>query len=212
MEPFANGRRDARSYLRPERPWAASEVGVILLNESFKLVAYNREAATILAYPDAPSTMQRCQLELPRQLINDLPKPASASRGPSATYFRAGKRQYVCRSYFLEAGPEEGRIPMIALLLQRNSSLDFIIHRIAGKFGLTERESEALVGISMGLTSKEMAERMNISPNTVKTYLRLIMMKMGVSNRGKIFAKMLEDDSLWDTDRQEEELMAAAEH
>jgi len=43
-----------------------------------------------------------------------------------------------------------------------------------------------------GLTSKEIAVRMNVTPNTVKTFVRLIMSKMAVSTRsgivGKIFA------------------------
>jgi hypothetical protein len=34
--------------------------------------------------------------------------------------------------------------------------------------------------------------RMNISPNTVKVFLRLIMIKMGVTSRGAIIAQILQ--------------------
>jgi DNA-binding CsgD family transcriptional regulator len=42
-----------------------------------------------------------------------------------------------------------------------------------------------------GLSGKEMAIRMNISPNTVKAFVRLIMIKMGVSSRSAIVARAL---------------------
>jgi DNA-binding CsgD family transcriptional regulator len=44
----------------------------------------------------------------------------------------------------------------------------------------------------MGLATKELATRLNISPNTVKAFLRLVMIKMGVATRGEMFAKLLE--------------------
>jgi len=37
-----------------------------------------------------------------------------------------------------------------------------------------------------GFTSKEIAQRMNISPNTVKAFIRLVMVKMGASTRSGI--------------------------
>jgi DNA-binding CsgD family transcriptional regulator len=41
-----------------------------------------------------------------------------------------------------------------------------------------------------GFTSKEIAERMKISPNTVKAFIRLVMVKMGVSTRSGIIGKL----------------------
>ena len=41
-----------------------------------------------------------------------------------------------------------------------------------------------------GLTSKEIAVRMGISPNTVKAFLRLVMVKMGVSTRSGIVGRI----------------------
>ena len=39
--------------------------------------------------------------------------------------------------------------------------------------------------------SKEIADRMTVSPNTVKAFLRLVMIKMGVSSRSAIMAKII---------------------
>ncbi len=49
--------------------------------------------------------------------------------------------------------------------------------------GLTEREQQVLVQASSGATDKEIAVALNISLNTVKTYIRNILSKLHVSTR-----------------------------
>jgi DNA-binding CsgD family transcriptional regulator len=46
-----------------------------------------------------------------------------------------------------------------------------------------------------GLTSKEIAQEMNISPNTVKSFLKLVMAKVGVSNRTGLVARVFDKAS-----------------
>jgi DNA-binding CsgD family transcriptional regulator len=45
----------------------------------------------------------------------------------------------------------------------------------------------------MGLTSKGLARKMSISPNTVNAFLRLIMVKMGVTSRAGVMGKLLDE-------------------
>jgi len=63
--------------------------------------------------------------------------------------------------------------------------------QVSQEFHLTRREREALEHLLEGLSSKEIANRMNVSPNTVKVFLRLIMVKMGVSSRSGIVVKIV---------------------
>jgi DNA-binding CsgD family transcriptional regulator len=58
------------------------------------------------------------------------------------------------------------------------------------QFKLTPREREALLLVAEGLTSKEIACRMNISTHTVRAFLHLIMIKLGVSTRSGIVGKV----------------------
>ena len=81
---------------------------------------------------------------------------------------------------------------MLAVHLERGLSVQDAVTQAGSEYGLTDRENEVLQEIASGLTSKEIAERMNISPNTVKAFLRMIMMKMGVSTRSGVIAKLLE--------------------
>jgi NarL family two-component system response regulator LiaR len=51
--------------------------------------------------------------------------------------------------------------------------------------GLTPREAEVLALITHGLTNQEIAERVFISPNTVKTYVRSAYRKIGAERRSQ---------------------------
>jgi DNA-binding CsgD family transcriptional regulator len=62
---------------------------------------------------------------------------------------------------------------------------------MAQLFNFSRREQQAVELLLQGLSNKEIANRMNISPNTVNTFFRLIMIKMGVSSRSAILAKMI---------------------
>ena len=50
--------------------------------------------------------------------------------------------------------------------------------------------------LAEGFCSKEIAARMNISPNTVKAFVHLVMVKMSVSTRSGIIGKMVGVDNM----------------
>lgn len=53
---------------------------------------------------------------------------------------------------------------------------------------LTTREREILALLADGLANKQIAARLGISPNTVKTHLELLFEKLGVSSRAEAVA------------------------
>ncbi len=61
---------------------------------------------------------------------------------------------------------------------------------------LSQRESEALTLAAQGLPNKEIAEAMDISPNTVKQHMSSAFDKMGVSNRTEAVVKALTSGSI----------------
>lgn len=54
--------------------------------------------------------------------------------------------------------------------------------------GLSQRESEVLVLIGRGLSNQEIAERLYVSVNSVKTYIRQVYAKTGVTRRTQAVA------------------------
>ena len=62
---------------------------------------------------------------------------------------------------------------------------------ICHNYHLSQREGEAVRFLIEGLTNKEIAARMGISPDTVKVFLQLAMKKMEVSSRSEIMSKFI---------------------
>src|SRR5450755_1759206 len=170
-----------------------AEVGLVLMDLSLNLIAGDRGAASILNYPAKPSASRDSSC-IPLELMDLLRSRKPLDSAPLKRHIRIGLCEYVCRAYVLEGS--DGvfvQTPMVALHLERDLSASDAAHEVGTRYHLTEREMEALKGILIGLGSKEVAERMNISPNTVKAFLRLIMIKMGVTTRAGIVAKVLQN-------------------
>jgi DNA-binding NarL/FixJ family response regulator len=51
---------------------------------------------------------------------------------------------------------------------------------------LTPREQETVALLATGLTNKEISARMGVSVNTVKAFLRSVMLKLGVTTRAGV--------------------------
>lgn len=56
------------------------------------------------------------------------------------------------------------------------------------EYGLTMREAEMIALVTLGLTNSEIARRLYISGNTVKTYIRAAYRKIGVTHRSQAVA------------------------
>ena len=62
---------------------------------------------------------------------------------------------------------------------------------VSRRFHLSPRERETVSLLSEGLTTKEIAHRMSVSPNTIKQFVKLTMSKMGVTTRSGIIGKLI---------------------
>ena len=180
---------------RPKHSWISSVAGFLLVDSSFAPIACNQEGAAILTYPHKPNLERIEMLQVPQEILEEIRRHKLTDSLAVLIPFQAGRREYICHAFPINFGNVSAAPPVFALLLQRNSSADETVYRMAAQFNLTEREREALQGISIGLSSKELAMRMQISPNTVKAYLHLVMVKMGVTSRAGIVAKILEQNS-----------------
>jgi DNA-binding CsgD family transcriptional regulator len=60
---------------------------------------------------------------------------------------------------------------------------------------LTPRERETVNLLAGGLTNKEISARMGVSVNTVKAFIRSVMLKLGVTTRPGIVGRLLPGSS-----------------
>jgi DNA-binding CsgD family transcriptional regulator len=167
-----------------------SQPGFLLLDKSLGTVASNLEAVRILTYPNLPERIKRIDVFLADKIRSGLVSHQSSSGLEFVKEFKSGKRRYFCRSFQVDSNGKA--LPLLAaLLFERCSSGTMALSQIGHDFDLTQREKETVELLIQGLTSKEIAVRMKISPNTVKAFLRIVMVKMGVSTRSGILGKVI---------------------
>jgi DNA-binding CsgD family transcriptional regulator len=168
----------------------SSGLGFLLLNGSFEPIYANDEAVQILAYPKRPRQVGALNGFLAEKIQSALFDSHSSPQSPPATEFLSGKRHYRCRAFSLDSHSTDPA-HATAVLLERRPREAIDVAQIAAEFHLTGREQETVGLLVEGLTSKEIAGRMKISPHTVKAFIRLVMIKMGVSTRSGVIAKII---------------------
>jgi len=151
---------------------------------------FNREAVQILGYPDNVESLTNSEFLLRETMRARLLTTSPAGESVFVKEVQSGRRRYCCRAFPIDSHGEELCQPT-AVLLERARLGPVPLSQVCQQFNLTQREQEVLVHLLQGIRNKEIADRMNISSNTVRAFLRLIMIKTGVSSRSAIVGKIL---------------------
>ena len=184
--------RDANDLLTTQKaPSSTPTAGFLLLDSSLNPIFFNAEATQILSYPDNVANLRRPEVFLAEKIHSTLLSRPAMGDAPFVTEFRSGRRRFFCRAFRVDLHAKDPGRPSIAILLERGPSGLIPLRQVIQQFNLTQREREVLEYLLQGLSSKAIANRMELSPNTVKTFLRLIMIKMGVASRSAIVSKII---------------------
>lgn len=178
------------------RTQSNSSIGVLLLDGHLRLLHNDPEAAIILEYPRKPQPSVALDKVLPA-IRSQLAETAGAA--PAVAHeFRSGRRRYQCRAYVLDSNGHgaNGNHARIVAVLERPPAMVPDLGRWCEACQLTARESETVKLLTKGLTSKEIAEQMHISSSTVKSFLKLVMTKVGATSRTGIIARVLADGTV----------------
>jgi DNA-binding CsgD family transcriptional regulator len=169
------------------------EVGLVLFDRSLNPIAFDRGAAGILKYPHPPSGVKAELADyIPSEIWDLVGRQKLTLESGLGTRIHAGESEYVCRAYLVESLSDSPADSLVALHLERVWSANDVVEELGSKFQFTAREREVLSRTTKGFTSNEIAAQMHISPNTVRSFTRLIMTKMGVTKRSEIIAAMLQ--------------------
>jgi DNA-binding CsgD family transcriptional regulator len=177
-------------------PEKRSEPALVLLDSALRAVSYNAEAVEILTYPQHPKEIPQLTSFVDAKLRPLLSLLCSHPETPPRPILQSGKRRYSVRLFslndFRNCSPcGNSHCPAHAVLIERQDRRVVDLATAAAQFHLTRRELETLGFLVQGLTSKEIANRMGISPHTVAAFLRLVMGKMQVSTRSGVVGKIL---------------------
>jgi DNA-binding CsgD family transcriptional regulator len=167
-----------------------SNDGFLLLDEKLNPIAWNDLARQAVCFPSEAN-----RINPPKLSFADRVRTVLLDRGPQGKTafvkeFRSGNRRYLCQSSEVACNENHSLQPAFIVLVKRDTaSSGSALAEISAQFGLTHREGEVVEFLLQGLTTKEIATRMQISPNTVKAFVRLVMVKMKVSTRSGIAGK-----------------------
>jgi len=165
--------------------------GLLVVDSGNRPVYANAEAIRVLVFPEDTEKINSSGSYLAEKIRSVVLNGEGTTCLPSARDFVSGRRHYRCRCFVLESGSNKPGARIVGILIERVQQASFLVSAMGNQFHLTCREKETVTLLSEGLTSKEIAGRMQISANTVKAFLRVIMVKMGVSNRSGILGKAL---------------------
>jgi DNA-binding CsgD family transcriptional regulator len=175
--------------LPPEGP------GLVLLADDLSLAAITPAAEGWLAevaksdWPDS--------LELPEAVYAVAARLLALERGghtppdlmPRIRLRTASGRWLVLHASRLRTAETEGRIAVIF----EEARPSEIAPLIVDAYGLTKREGEITRLVLRGLSTAEVSEELNITPNTVRDHFKAIFDKVGVRSRrelvGQVFAQ-----------------------
>ncbi|MGE0600053.1 MAG: response regulator transcription factor [Dehalococcoidia bacterium] len=156
--------------------WPESKVEILRSDDSYHLSAgetliinaVSQRSLSVFAQPPTPAEVAR---RLQRQ-------------GCSLMMFDASGDELESALEALEGGPPFVSAQLVRLLTNSQSQ--------PRNPTLTSREEQVLRLVAQGLSNREVAEELIISPNTVRTHLRSISAQLGVTSRGKLAVKARE--------------------
>ena len=169
--------------------------GLLLLDTFLRPTYVNDEAVSILSYPQALRGNGHGAYFLKQRIDSLLPQRNGSPDPKFSGELASGRRRYQVRVFAMKSNWQSHSGPTLAVLLERNREHADRL-RAAQLFHLTQRETAALEFLMLGYTTKQIACRMDISPNTAKAFLRSIMFKSGASNGAGILAKVLQFERL----------------
>ena len=169
-----------------------ADTGLILMDRSLRVLGCDRGAMVILN-PIEQGVRHEPTSWLPQAFLDRLRRDDPVELSSAITRFRIGASEYKCHASLLTTKEEFSTLPIIVLHLEDAPAASDSLDAVAAKYHLTEREREVLLGISKGLRTRELAMFLNISPNTVMAFLRLVMIKMGAPSRAALISKIFQN-------------------
>lgn len=184
-----NGQRDPPPFWRFSETSQGS-TGFLLTDLRMKPTYANDAAIAILGYPDRSRAAANPAVFV-QERMRSIFQTEHFTPGLRPVDFLSGRRRYECRPFFIESREVRMQSPIVALLIERRPRDRIELSEASRRFHLSRRECETVQHLISGLTTKEVAQRMGVSPNTIKQFVRLIMSKMAVTTRSGIVGKLI---------------------
>ncbi len=111
-----------------------------------------------------------------------------ADRGPVPVEFSSTANVLPARHLSLFIPPDETSPEQAEGVLAREAAWTPAVEKVSGRLQLTEREREVLTLVASGLQNGDMAQRLFLSPETIKSHVHNAMVKLGSHTRAHAVA------------------------
>jgi DNA-binding CsgD family transcriptional regulator len=162
---------------------------VIMLDGAGRVTAMSAGGSRIL---DDLRTDGLEQLELPGVVLAAATK-ARWSR--TATTLTTRLRGRSGQWHRLHVAPMEGEVGAVALTVEPARADDLALI-LLDSYGLTTRETEVVLLLCRGLSTKDIAAELMISAHTVRDHVKAVYDKAGVTSRGELVAGLFSNHAL----------------
>lgn len=165
--------------------------GLLILDQQFEVIYQNARMREFFARLD-PETKKEGSTRGLLGKIEEAFSEGGANHAAELTVMVSDEETYSIRATALRLEKGGLKSPTYFVETQATSSaLTLRLQTLHRRYGLTTREVEVVGLISQGLSHKEIANRLCISPWTVITHTRNIFEKMQVTNRTSAVQKAL---------------------
>lgn len=159
-------------------------VAAIVLDESGHFLTSNAKAKALFGGPAIPAVV----LEAAHRSTT-----AGDERKPQVVMKREPKGsslRIVPAAIGGEPGAKEGSAirPAILFLVPTDGVVEVPTAPLIARYGLSRSEARVVALVAQGLTNKEIADRLDVSPETIHTHLKRTFEKTGISSRSALVA------------------------
>lgn len=126
-------------------------------------------------------------------IVRNVVTRARSSRSSSHVATRVHGASGVWRR--ITASPMQGDQGAVAVMIEPARAAD-LTPILLESYGLTDREIEIVVYLARGLSTKDIAAEVSISPHTVRDHVKAIFAKTGFTTRGELVARVFSDHLL----------------
>lgn len=158
--------------------------------EASKILSQCSCSAGTLSLPDIYSLCSKWENCLKKALPKASELKETHKNYPNVLeLIHSGRRIYAVKGVLLMSDhSQKEREKSYLFSFERISKDKINLPLFARKWKLSKREQEVVGLLLKGLSNKEIAHVLNLSPNTIKGYLRIVMTKLGVSKRTGIIS------------------------
>lgn len=156
---------------------------VIVLSQQWDVLFLNDEAAALLAALNADPS--GAISSMPEDILASLSSQTGLTGAPIRT--ELGGNPYLLRCLPLSCAT---RNSAYLLLMIEDASVETAckVERFGKDFGLTKREVDVIGCMVKGCTNKKVAETLGLTENTVKSYIKSLMRKLGGNSRSEVIS------------------------